>query len=41
MYDHDSVISTKTKRVLWILAGIAIVMAVSFTWVASENPGRA
>ncbi len=36
--NHDSVISTKTKRVLWILAGIAIVMAVSFTWVASENP---
>lgn len=35
---ENGTLSKRTKTVLWILATIALVFAVSFTWNASGNP---
>jgi len=31
-------LSKKTKTVLWSFAAVALVLAIGFTWIASENP---
>lgn len=31
-------LSKKTKAVLWSFAAVALVLAIDFTWIASENP---
>ena len=31
-------LSKKTKTVLWSFAAVAFVLAIGFTWIASENP---